>query len=407
MARVIESETKEGLRYLLLPQGIFTERMAAIVVKRGANALFWQDENGKEVVFPQGTAHFIEHKLFRQKWGDAFQKLTQNGAAANAFTDADKTVYYFRCRKNFAENLRILLDFVQHPFFLEEEIAREREIILQEIAMYADDPEWVCYYQMLEGMYETHPIRNQIAGTAQSVREITAETLYRAHAAYYTTAEMTLICTGDLPMRELLRMMECVKRREGNLHPILPTEPVDIQEKYREKEMGLRQPLFQIGWKLPPEEEQSIQRRIAMGILTELLAGESSYFYRKAYEKEILDTPLGAGYFSGAGYAFAAFSGKGKYPEGTAELLCAEWERLRKKGIAAQDFARIRKKLLGGFLRQLDSVQGLCMGQIAWEMTRTAAPMVLRQMKEVRREAVEELLREAFALERMTLSVVR
>lgn len=403
---MIEGRTKQGLRYLLLPQEAFAEQMAAILVKRGANALFWQTAEGKEVEFPQGTAHFIEHKLFRQKWGDAFAKLTQNGAAANAFTDADKTVYYFRCRRKFTENLKILLDFVQHPYFLEDEIEREREIICQEIAMYADDPDWVCYYQMLEGLYAVHPIRNQIAGRAEDVRGITKETLYRAHAAYYTTAEMTLICTGNLPMRRILRLAETVERRESKLHPIFPQEPVEIREAYREKEMGLRLPCFQIGFKLLPEEKPTAHRRILMGLLQELLAGESSDFYEAAYEKGILDAPLGAGYFSGVGYAFAAFSGRGKHPKEAAALLCKKCKGLQEKGISMQDFMRIRKKMLGSFLRQMDSVETLCMGQIAWEMTETPAMAWMRQMKMVQKEEVERLLQD-FSAERMTLSVVR
>lgn len=407
MARRLEGKTKQGLRYLLLPQGIFAERMAAILVKRGANALFWRDAAGKEVAFPQGTAHFIEHKLFQQEWGDAFARLTQNGATANAFTDADKTVYYFRCREKFTENLKILLDFVQQPYFREADIEREKEIICREIAMYADAPDWTMTFQMLEGMYAVHPVRNQIAGTAETVRGITAETLRAAYDAYYTTEDMTLICTGNLPLREILRAAEQVKRREGRLKPWLPQEPAQIQEKYREREMGLRLPCFQIGWKFQPEEAPTARRRILMGLLTELLAGESSRFYRKAYEKEILDAPLGAAYFCGMGYAFAAFSGRGRQPEAAAELLWKECRRMQEKGIDEKDFQRIRKKLLGGFLQQLDSVEGLCMMQIGWEMTQTPISQVLRLWKEIRREEAEALLREAFPEEAMVLSVVK
>ena len=242
MAKSIEGRSKNGLRYYILPQGIFEEKMAAVLVKRGANALTWEDAQGRRLSFPQGTAHFIEHKLFQQKWGDAFLRLTQNGASANAFTDAEKTVYYFSCRKGFAENLRILLDFVQHPYFTEQDTEQEKDIILSEISMYEDDPDWKAYFQMLEGMYAAHPVKNQIAGTAESVREITAETLQCAYETYYTTDSMALICTGNVPVREILRMIGTVKGRESAFRPIPPAEPAEIQEKYREKQMGLRIP---------------------------------------------------------------------------------------------------------------------------------------------------------------------
>ena len=112
-----QCKTKNGLRYYLFPRTGFGEQMAAVLVQRGANHLFWKGRDGEKICFPQGTAHFIEHKLFQQEWGDAFARFTQNGASANAFTDGDRTVYYFTCSDKFTENLRLLLDFVQKPYF--------------------------------------------------------------------------------------------------------------------------------------------------------------------------------------------------------------------------------------------------------------------------------------------------
>ena len=160
----LHGKTKNGLQYFIYPQKEFGEKMAAVVVKRGANHIFWKIEEGRELYFPAGTAHFIEHKLFQQEWGDAFTKFLQNRATANAFTDGDKTVYYFTCRDKFVENLKILLDFVNNPYFTKESTEQEKSIITSEIMMYEDDPDWVVYYQMLEGMYENHPIKNKIAG---------------------------------------------------------------------------------------------------------------------------------------------------------------------------------------------------------------------------------------------------
>ena len=157
-----QGKTKNGLRYYLFPRTGFGEQMAAVLVQRGANHLFWKGRDGEKICFPQGTAHFIEHKLFQQEWGDAFARFTQNGASANAFTDGDRTVYYFTCSDKFTENLRLLLDFVQKPYFTKEDTERERDIIVSEITMYEDDPMWVGYYQMLECMYGKHPIRNRI-----------------------------------------------------------------------------------------------------------------------------------------------------------------------------------------------------------------------------------------------------
>ena len=114
-----QGKTKNGLRYYLFPRTGFGEQMAAVLVQRGANHLFWKGRDGEKICFPQGTAHFIEHKLFQQEWGDAFARFTQNGASANAFTDGDRTVYYFTCSDKFTENLRLLLDFCAEAVFYE------------------------------------------------------------------------------------------------------------------------------------------------------------------------------------------------------------------------------------------------------------------------------------------------
>ena len=175
--------------------------MAAVVVKRGADHLLWRKTDGTTLTFPQGTAHFIEHKMFQQEWGDAFMAFAQNGAEANAFTDAEKTVYYFTCREGFGENLKLLLEFVQNPYFTEEDTEQEKEIIVSEITMYQDDPSWRGYYKLLEGMYAVHPVKEQIAGTAESVGKITADILQKAYEVYYTTEEMALVCVGDFSVR--------------------------------------------------------------------------------------------------------------------------------------------------------------------------------------------------------------
>lgn len=403
-----QGKTKNGLQYYIFPQKDFGEKMAAMVVKRGANHIFWKGKDGENMTFPQGTAHFIEHKLFQQEWGDAFIKFTQNGASANAFTDGDKTVYYFTCREKFMENLKLLLDFVQNPFFTDQDTEEEKSIITSEITMYEDDPNWVVYYQMLEMMYENHPIKNQIAGTAETVEEITAESLHKAYETYYTTENMALICAGDVPVRQVRAAVEMVQKRETDARVYFPMEENHILEKYRERKMDLSQPNFQIGFKLPSiPKEDWLKSRVAAGFLLEFLAGESSHFFKKAYEKGLLDEPLGMAFFCGEGYAFAALSGIGEHPEETAELLGQEWKKLRKNGLDRNDFRRIRKKMLGRFFRRLDAPNSLCMGQIEWAMMNATAAEVMECIKTLPAAEAEKLLQNAFSLDTMVLSVVR
>lgn len=167
-------------------------------------------------------------------------------------------------------------------------------------------------------------------------------------------------------------------------------------------------PQFQIGCKLPPLPKQDwLKKRMAAGFCMELLAGESSVFFQKAYEWEWLDEALGSAFFCGEGYAFAAFSGSGTQPEETADFLGRELERLQREGFSQEDFQRIRKKHLGQLLRQLDTPQKLCFGQLAWARMDATAIDLLTCIKTMRQEEVEKMLKEGFSKENMVLSVVK
>ena len=132
-----------------------------------------------------------------------------------------------------------------------------------------------------------------------------------------------------------------------------------------------------------------------------------SSFFQKAYERNLLDEPLGTAFFCGEGYAFAAFSGMGEQPEETAELLAQELKHLQKNGLPQEDFSHIRKKMLGRFLRRLDSPVSLCMGQIEWAMMEKTAAEVLECIKTLPVTEAEKQLQNAFSTDTMVLSVIR
>jgi predicted Zn-dependent peptidase len=187
-----------------------------------------------------------------------------------------------------------------------------------------------------------------------------------------------------------------------------PIEIKEILEKYREKDMGLSRPCFQIGFKFQPvPKEKWLQTRIATGFLLEILAGESSSFFQKAYERNFLDEPMGTAFFCGEGYAFAAFSGTGNQPEETAEILTQGLKLLQKSGISQEEFSRIRKKMLGRFLRRMDSPVSLCMGQIEWAMMEKTPVDVLECIKTLPVTEAEKQLQNAFSTDTMVLSVIR
>ena len=98
------------------------------------------------------------------------------------------TAYFFDCTSGFEENLRMLLKFVSTPYFTQETVDKEQGIIGQEICMVEDNPGYVVYNRLMRMLYEFNPIRDQVAGSIESIAEITAETLYNCHKAFYAQA---------------------------------------------------------------------------------------------------------------------------------------------------------------------------------------------------------------------------
>ena len=402
----IWTKTPSGMDCYLFSMPEYEEKMAAIVVKAGSNFLSCQGKDGM-LQFPDGTAHFIEHRLFRQKWGDAFSAFSKQGASANAFTDGEKTVYYFSCQENFFENLRLLLSFVQNPYFLPEETEQEKNIIQSEITMYDDDPDWRVYYQLLQAMYHTHPVRIPIAGDAKSLKKIDETVLKQAYDCMYSPNRFSLICAGDLRLRKIVETAGMVKSKAALQKPVFEQEPAQVKESYAEGRLGISRPIFQIGFKLVPNTQNPLRRRLLMSMILDIWAGESSAFYQEAYGKRYLDEPLGNAYFNGEGYEFCAFSGVGEKGKEVSELLWQHMARLIKEGITEKDFVRIRKKQIGRFIRRGQSVSGTVLGQIEWAMADCAAGQVFHYIKTVQRAEGEKILRKEFSKEKMVLSVVR
>ena len=155
--------------------------------------------DGKEIILPDGIAHFLEHKMFEQEDGtDAFLRYAKTGANANAYTTFERTCYLFSATSKFYESLEILLDFVSHPYFTDATVQKEMGIIGQEIRMYDDNPGWQLYFGMLTGLYHNNTVRIDTAGTTETIAEITPELLHTAYRAFYNPHNMLLCVCGDI-----------------------------------------------------------------------------------------------------------------------------------------------------------------------------------------------------------------
>ena len=352
-----------GLPVCIVPKKGFSRKYALFATRYGGMDMRFR-LNGQWLDTPAGIAHYLEHKMFDTEDGNALQELAMNGAEPNAFTSNAITCYYFDSTEKFYENLEILLSFVSVPYFTDESVEKEQGIIGQEIGMIEDNPEWQGYEQLMQSLYHTSPARTPVAGSVESIRKITAQTLYDCHRAFYTPANMCLVVVGDVEPQQVLDSARRVLPKDsGELieRDYGAEEPTEAARAYAEERMEVSMPSFLVGFKCPPQHGGEEQHRFAaIGELAcDVLMGESSPLYARLYSQGLINGSFGAAFdiLPGAAYAYAG--GDSKDPKAVAEAILAEAQRLVREGVDEDYYKRIVNANFGAALRELNSFESI------------------------------------------------
>ena len=352
-----------GLPVCIVPKKGFSRKYALFATRYGGMDMRFR-LNGQWLDTPAGIAHYLEHKMFDTEDGNALQELAMNGAEPNAFTSNAITCYYFDSTEKFYENLEILLSFVSVPYFTDESVEKEQGIIGQEIGMIEDNPEWQVYKQLMQSLYHTSPARTPVAGSVESIREITAQTLYDCHKAFYTPANMCLVVVGDVEPQQVLDIARRVLPKDsGELieRDYGAEEPTEAARAYAEERMEVSMPSFLVGFKCPPQHGGEEQHRFtAIGELAcDVLMGESSPLYARLYSQGLINGSFGAAFDIMPGAAYAYAGGDSKDPKAVAEAILAEAQRLVREGVDEDYYKRIVNANFGAALRELNSFESI------------------------------------------------
>ncbi|MBQ6825469.1 MAG: insulinase family protein [Clostridia bacterium] len=346
---------------------------------------------GETVSVPEGIAHFLEHKLFESEEGDAFSRFAETGAYANAFTSFDRTCYLFSCTDKFYENLDILLDFVQSPYFTEQTVKKEQGIIGQEIRMYDDSPGWRVMFNMLMAMYHNHPVRIDIAGTVESIAEIDYDLLYKCYNTFYNPSNMFICVAGNVDTEKILNKVKngLKPREEVILERITAEEPENVVKNYVEQSLAVAQPMFCLGFKESHKSpERSAKEKIRTALAIEIIAGEASPLYARLVNKGLINDEFSGEYFNGFGYAAVTFDGESSNPKAVADEIKAEIERIKVEGIDKKLFSAVRCGMYGGAIRMFNNVESIAMQLTDCAMTGNGLFDDIKYLKSVTAEDV-------------------
>lgn len=350
-----------GLTIYVYPKKGYKSAYAIFGTKYGSINTCFSVDNGDKITVPDGIAHYLEHKLFESEDGDAFVRYAKTGANANAYTSFEKTCYLFSCTDKFDESLEILLDFVQEPYFTAQTVAKEQGIIGQEIKMYDDSPDWRVMFNMLEGMYKNHPVRIDIAGTVESIAQITAEKLYEVYNVFYNLNNMVLCVSGNVTVEQVLKTADkmlkpCEKHEITNY---FKDEPYEVCEPYVEQTFPVSMPLFNLGFKEKADKELTTEQLAQTDIFLSMLASPTSTLYRELMDANLINNTFSYELFNGPGYCSVIFGGESRAPKQAAEMIKQYISKTKKEGLNESDFIISQKAIYGDVLSSLNSVSSI------------------------------------------------
>jgi len=409
--RLFHTVLENGLHIYVAPKPGFQKSYAFFATNYGGMDMRFKLD-GKWLDTPAGVAHFLEHKTFDTEDGNALQDLAANGASPNAFTSTSMTGYYFESTEKFEENLKILLSFVSVPYYTQESVDKEQGIIGQEIRMGDDEPDTQVFYGMLEGLYAHSPIQVNIAGTVESIAEITADTLNLCHRAFYDPGNMVLCVAGDVDPERVAAIAREVLPAQG--HPPVErdhgeTEAPEAHQSHWEKAMAVSTPIFQLGFKdTPPQKgEEWLKWELTGSLACEVLLGTSSPLYAKLYSEGLVNESFGYGSEAYPGAAFLCAGGESRDPEAVRTAVLAEAERICREGVDEELFQRLKKAAYGYMVRSLNSFENICVSQTMAYFNGYEYLTFPECFETITKADVEECIRRAVTMEKSTLAVVK
>jgi predicted Zn-dependent peptidase len=398
---------------------VVTERVPSV---RSVALGFWI-ANGSSFEAPEqaGISHLLEHMLFRgtERFGseEIDQIFDAMGAEINAGTDKEATSLYTRVLDRHLDHaFDVMSDMVWHPRF--GELEAEREVVLEEIAMYEDDPQDRVFEELGKAVFGSHPLGRPVIGTAEVIGAVTREQLSAFHAERYLPPRVVIAAAGSIDHDALVELARGVETaRAASLAPAanggapgLPSLPApDFARRVRFLAKDTEQYHVCLGGAGLAREDE---RRFALRVLEGVLGGTtSSRLFQEVRERR--------------GLAYSVFSYSNLYartgevgvyvgtrPENLEEalaVLAGELERCVRDPASEQELDRSRENLKGRVVLGLEST-GARMTRLGASLLNDMPILSVNEMIEridaVGIEQVRELAAELFAPERLSVAGV-
>ena len=346
---------------------------------------------------PYGIAHFLEHKVFEQKDGkDPFDFYSEKGCDANANTSNYKTTYLFSGSGNFNENLTYLLDYVQSPYFTDENIEKEKGIIEQEIKMYDDSPFYKIYDGIVYNAFVNHPIKHPIAGTVEDIKNITKEQLYLCYNTFYNPSNMFLVITGNVDPEETINTIKSNQEKkkfkiQSNINIKKYDEPNEVARAQQKVTMDVEISKIGIGYKIDCSKIKLNINDVKsyLSLLFDLKLGTTSYINERLKNMNLITHDLDISFMHTDKHILAIIIAETNEPLKVQRLIEEELEDLN---ITAEEIERKKKVKKSGCIYRSDDIYSInnkivsniiSYGTVIYDVYKKIDEMTIEQMKKI------------------------
>jgi len=399
-----------GLQVYLLKKEDYYKTYGVFATKFGSlNTLF--KSNGVQHQVIDGAAHFLEHKMFEKENYDVMDKFATQQASSNAFTSFDKTAYLFSATANVEQNVETLLDFVQSLELSDESVEKEKPIIASEIAMYDDDADWQLFFQSLQTMYHNMPIKIDIAGTKETIYQITKNDLETYYQNFYHPSNMILFVCGNIDVESLEKVITSNQDAKSfekiDLELVKVDEPDSVVNKELTKVMEVANTKIMYSLKINEYILEPVKQDFAMGILCDILFSKASDFFQDLLTSKKITNNYSYSFDQDIYYKYAFFQMQ-FISDDDAYLTDYVKDYLSKdltQFIKEEDFTRIKNKFIGDFIRLFNNPESIANSFISFKFDDLDLFEILNYIEDITLDEIKSLTK-LFDLDYLTITKI-
>lgn len=407
--RVWLGTTQRGMQLRLAPTDRFRDVCGVVTFGYGSTDLGFVRGDGSRHASPEGVAHYLEHKLFEDEDLHVFERFGRRGARVNAMTGFTRTTYYFQSTTGVRENLEDLLRLVSRSHLTPENVEKERGIIAQELRMYEDSPDYRGFFELLRCLYDEHPVRHPVGGTVASIQGIDVDELRACYEAFYRAGNAGLAVAGPVDPELVAELAEAAPLLAGDApERLCPRDLGAVTRSESRSRMEVARPRLLIGYKertlLSDDVEARLRRDLASRVLLDRLFGGASELREELHARGLVDDTLTFSYLGEPTFGFAAIGCETEQPEVVADALREVLER----PVALEDahLERVRRKMLGSYVRSFDAVQGMAFNHAEEALARVAPFGQFARVRSLTIDEVRERQAELFVPDACAVAVV-